>query len=226
MASRLADAHIAAQAQLRTLAEDAVRRAWRGLPGYDEPDVDRFLTAVVPVVLAAQARSVALTDAFVAQSLGRAPLGVDADEVIAGLRGPTTPEQTYRRPFVTVWTALQGRTPWADAVASGEARATASAAMDVQMAMRGALAEIQTSDPGITGWQRVADPNACEFCQLVDGAKLKSPDAMALHNGCGCGIEPLTDSFTPTPAPEGVAVHEHGELGLTLADPSHHFTAL
>jgi hypothetical protein len=48
---------------------------------------------------------------------------------------------------------------------------------------------------------------------------------MPLHNHCGCSLEPVLDDVTPTPLPEGVAVHEHGELGLVLGDPAHDFTS-
>lgn len=44
----------------------------------------------------------------------------------------------------------------------------------------------------IVGFQRVADPGACEFCQEVDGAYLKADDVMPLHNNCGCSVEPIT----------------------------------
>lgn len=45
----------------------------------------------------------------------------------------------------------------------------------------------------IVGWQRVADPGACDFCASVDGAFVKSGAALPLHDGCGCGLEPLTE---------------------------------
>lgn len=70
----------------------------------------------------------------------------------------------------------------------------------------------------------MADAGACGFCRLVDGAYLRTAVAMALHVHCGCSIEPRTAATEPSPVPGGVAVHEHGELGLTLADPAHAFT--
>ena len=107
------------------------------------------------------------------------------------------------------------------------ARATSTAAMDVQLAARATFGAVQEADDGVYGYQRVADGDACEFCQAVDGAYVKSGDAMALHNNCGCSLEPLT---VPHPRaarlPDGVAVHEHGELGPMLGDAAHDFTSL
>ncbi len=223
--SPLADAQITAQERLRALVSRGVMLRWQGLPGYDEDDVDPFVSAVVPIVLAAQRQSVSLTDAYLARALGRAPLGVDAARIIGGLRGDTTPDQTYRRPFVNVWTALAKGVPFEQAVAAGLARATATAAMDVQLAHRSALQAVQDADPRIQGWQRVADGGACDFCLALDGAFMKSADVMPLHNGCGCGLEPLEQEVTPTAAPDDVAVHEHGELGPMLGSPDHDFTS-
>lgn len=226
MASALADAHIEGQRRLRVLTAGAVARIWDELPGYDRQNVDEWLSRVLPVITTAQRGSVALTEAFIARYLERQPLGVNPGQLIgAGARNGAEPAEVYERPFVTLWSALGAGTPFEDAASKALARATSTAAMDVQLAMRGTASAVQGADAGIFGYQRVADPGACEFCSLVDGAYLKSADAMPLHNHCGCGVEPLT---APHPRaaklPSGVSVHQHGELGPVLADPAHDFT--
>lgn len=227
MASALASAHIEAERRIRVAAERAVRSIWESLPGYDRENVDEWLSKVLPVVLASQRQSVMITDAYLARALERRPLGVDSAELAASLRGPVAPGEVYERPFVTVWTALKGGTAYPDAVNAGLARATGTAAMDVQMAMRSTANAVQDVDDAIFGFQRVADPGACEFCSLVDGAYVKSADAMALHNHCGCGLEVLTSPHSlAATLPSGVAVHQHGELGPVLGSPDHDFTQL
>lgn len=217
----LADAQIAAQARLRTLAGAAALRAWQGLRSWDEEDVPRWLVLVVPLLLAVQRAAVTTTDAYVARALGRAPLGIDPLPVIDRVRGDARIPEVYRRPFVTVWSDLQAGKPFPEAVAAGGARVESMVEMDVQLAHFGALQAVQDADPVIRGWRRVADPGACEFCLLVNGAFVKRADASPLHNRCGCGLEPATEDGEPTPLPEGVAVHEHGEYGLVLGDPAH-----
>lgn len=230
MASRLAHSHIVAQARLRHLVANGVGRAWRSLPGYDERDVEAFLAQAVPLVSAGQKRSQALTEAYLAAFMGRAPLGVQP----APIRNGEDPKAVYRRPFVTVWTALQTGSKYDDAVNAGLARATSTAAMDVQLASRSAFQAVQDADEGVYGWQRVADGGACEFCQAVDGAYLKSADASPLHPACGCSLEPLT---SPHPRArylpdgrdlkrDGFAVHQHGELGAVIGSPEHSFETL
>lgn len=229
MAHPLSDAHIRGQARLRGATVAAVERLWRGMRGYERADLDEWLSAVVPAVLTAQRASVSLTDAYVARMLARQPLGVSADEIIRANRGDVVPEEVYSRPFVTVWSALGAGTLYEDAVAAGLARATGTAAMDVQMAMRASANAVQQADPSIVGYERVADAGACEFCQEVDTAFVYSADAMALHNHCGCGLEPVTRATRGQrigrKGQHGrrVAIHEHGELGAVLADPAHDF---
>ncbi len=216
-------AHIEAQRRLRELIMRAIATAWTSLAGYDRSDVPAFLATVVPLIFAGQRQAVYLSDAYVARALERQPLGVDSAAVIAQLRNGTPPTITYQRPFVTVWSRLEQHRPWQDAVVAGEHHATSAAAMDIQLAHRGALQAVNDADPQIRSWQRVADPDACAFCRLVDGAKLLSPDALPLHAHCGCGIAPRTEPADPTPLPAGVAVREHGEYGPTLGDPAHAF---
>jgi hypothetical protein len=164
-------------------------------------------------------------------ALERAPLGVDADRIVAGLRGGADPATVYERPFVTIWTALSGGTPWEKAVSQGLDRAVSAAGMDVQLAFRSTANEVGQQDDNIYGYQRVADDGACDFCMEVDGAYLKDADASPLHNNCGCGVDPLTAphpraAFLPSGASvhDTFAIHEHGELGAVLTAPDDHFT--
>lgn len=227
MPSALARAHILAGERLRRIAAQAVGAAWQGLAAYNEENVPEFLAAAVPVVVAAQRQSVSLTEAYLARSIGRRPVGVNPLDVISQLRGDTTPEDVYRRPFVTVWTSLKERGVYEQAVAAGLAHAVSSARMDVQMAMRQTMQTVQDAEPRIRGYVRVPDGGACDYCLALAGAFVKNADAMPLHNGCGCGLEPVVDDRPPvTPVPDSVAVHEHGELGPVLGDPGHDFTSV
>jgi hypothetical protein len=242
--NRLTEAHILGQQRLRETLVRAVARVWASLAGYDRKDVPAFLAVVVPLVLAAQRQSASLTDAYLARALDRRPVGIDFEQVIgAAVRGGTSPETVYERPFITTWTGLKDGKLFEDAYADGLDRATTAAATDVQLAMRATAAKVQDAD-GLFGFARRADADACPFCKLLDGAYVKRADAFPMHPHCGCGLEPLTEPhpgavklpdgtrireyqggpLVATPLPEGVAVHEHGELGPVLTDPEHHFT--
>jgi hypothetical protein len=222
----LIQVHLQAQARLRQIIFAAIASVWQGLGTYNEEDVDRFVEAAIPIVLAGQTQAVALTEAFVIRRMGLTPLGIDPAEVTgAAVRSGTPPEEVYRRPFVNVWTALGKNVPWEQAINAGEARATASAEMDIQLSSRATYGAVQRVETRIKGYRRRANGGACKFCLLVNGAFVKNADAMPLHNRCGCGLDPVMQDVAVAAPPQGVAIHQHGELGPMLADPADHFTS-
>lgn len=253
----LEEAHILAQARLRELAVQGVTTAWQSLLAYDVANVAQFLAMVVPLILAAQRQSAMLTSTFLASSLAAVPdvpptsvlpaplrpraaplpASVDLARVTgAAIRNGTPPEVVYRRPFVTVWSMLQERKPWADAVHAGLARAQASAAMDVQNTMRHTLKVVGDAEPTILGYRRVPDASACAFCKLIAGRRYLTSDLQPVHARCGCGVGVITEAnrgdFTGKSendlsiTADGVtaAVRMHGELGPLLVDGHDHFT--
>lgn len=236
-AGALTEAHIAAQERLRQFAAAGVVAAWTGLPGYDEQNVPEFLSKAVPVVDAAQRAAVSVTEAYIARAIGRRTIGVDAQRLIgAAVRNGTAPAEVYRRPFVTVWSALKDGTLYEDAVRAGLERASVAAETDVQLSMRQTLTEVARVDRTILGYRRVPDANACEFCRLVAGQRYRTDQLMPLHPRCGCSVDVITaenrHEFTGNPSNDlsvtenGVtaAVREHGELGPMLVDGADHFT--
>lgn len=243
MAKQLTYQHIAAQRRLQDTTSAAIERSFSGLGSWNDADVDRFLRQAVPIISAAQRQSTQLTDSFVAAFRQRRPLGVSPVEVGRRTRNGVLPAEVYRRPFVTLWKGLKEGRQFEDAYNAALSRATASAAMDVQLAMRETSDLIDERDDGFFGYVRVANGDACPFCEEVDGAYVKASDgfAMALHNGCNCGLEPNSEPHVGAvnlpngtevrpyqygPLNDSVAVHEHGELGPVLGNPEHDFTLL
>lgn len=235
----LAEAHIQAEARLRAAATRGVRRAWQSLGGYDESDVPDFLRLALPLILTAQRSSATITNAYLARAGGRAPLPLDFAAVTgAGARAGTPPAEVYRRPFVTVWTALAAGTAYDAAVSAGLARATSTAAMDVQLAMRETMGAVAKADPRIVGYERIPDAGACELCVMASTQRYRVGDLMPIHNHCGCGVAPIYGDSDPGPtinadrlaeARESGAepvVHEHGELGPVLGRAGDTFTQL
>ena len=224
--SALTDAQIRRQAQIRGVTVAAIQKAWDSLPGYDKSNVAEFLDLAVPLVTAAQRNAASVTNAYVGRVSGNGPSKLALSAVTgAAVRKGTSPKDVYRRPFVDVWSALKRGDAYELAVAAGRARAAGSAAMDVQLAQRATLGAVSDAQR-IRGYQRVADAGACTYCQAIDGAFVKSADAMALHNGCGCTLEPLFYDVAASPLPDDVAVNDHGELGPMLGSPDQNFTQL
>lgn len=243
MPSPLALAQIEGQRRLRLAAKRGVTNIWNALPNHDRASIDQWLSKVLPLVESAQRASVNLTQAYLARSLETQPAAIDPALLIgAAARNGTKPEEVYMRPFVTLWSELKEGKLWDEAAAMGLARATGSAATDVQLSMRETLSAVQEAEPRIYGWERNTDGAACSFCQELDGAyTFEEPGP--IHSGCGCSATPLESPhpgavklpdgtvirdfqygpLKPQPLPAGVAVHRHGELGAVLGGAGQNF---
>lgn len=198
MPQTLANTHIETQRRLRELTVRGVAQAWATLPSYDESDVPAFLAIVAPLVIAAQRQSVALTNAYLARALGRQPLPLATEDLIgAALRGGAAPAEVYRRPFVTTWTALKEGKPYDQAVRNGLERATSTAAMDVQLAMRATATDIFEADPKVIGYRRIPNSGACDLCLIAAQNRYTTGALMPIHNHCGCGVSPITAKHDP-----------------------------
>lgn len=210
----LAQAHIAQNTAIQQYAATYAAVAWLQLRSYDEEDVPKFLARVVPVILAAQRQSVAITVAYLSRAIGRRVAPVDVQQLIgAAIRTATPeviassqrglhslapdatgvpPEITYARPFVGVWSDLAKHTPWQDAVNAGRERVEGMAAMDVQNAMRHTLRAVGEAEPTILGWARAPDPDACPFCKLIAGRRYLTKELLPVHPRCRCSVIAVT----------------------------------
>lgn len=223
----LVRAHLTVQRQLRYAATSTIGRAWLGLGSWDRADVPRFVELAAPISTAAQRQSIAVTNAYLARARGASAIGLDESRLLAGVRNGANPRDVYARPFVSTWGKLKQGAPHAAAVHAGGARAMAAAAFDVQAAMRDTLVAVGDEAQEIAGYERVANANACEYCQAVDGVRFRSDDPMPLHPNCGCSVEPIfgTELGKSTRPPPEVDVVEHNEMGATLVDSEHDFEA-
>jgi hypothetical protein len=219
-----------------------IARTWRGLENYRDADIDRFVARVVPIVLGGQRRISALTDAYLATVGGvvlgtsRRPVGIPANVIAYDtLRSGSTPEEVYARAGVTVWAGLTGGLALADAINKGLARATATAATDMQLARTHTARHVFGQRDDVVGYLRVpGGGHVCELCQTASDNLYRTDDLMPIHARCSCGIEPLfagrghdpgeLDTPDATDERGAVAVHEHGELGPVLAVKGQHFT--
>lgn len=184
-----------AYAGIRARAAAAIAAAWAGLSSYDEADVAPFVDVAVPAVLAGQRQVVAVANAYLARATRTQVANLPIPTLIgSGVRGGTAPADVYRRPFVTVWTALKNDTPWEDAVKSGLERAASTAETDIALSNRAAaVAYAERSSARIIGWERVPDGDACDFCELASTQSYNTGTLLPLHSRCGCTPKPIEE---------------------------------
>lgn len=218
----------------RQAVANQVRLHWNNLPDYRDDKVEPFVNAVVPIVEAGQRRAISMTDAYVSHMLGVKPLGLDLSQLTgSAVRNGVSPFEVYARPFTSVWTSI-ATIGFSAAVLKGMNRLTSTAEMDVALSARDASRAYAGQSDRIMGWTRVADPMCCDFCQMIDGAKVASEDASPLHNNCSCTLEPIETgsdvnpsdfvSFEPGSVFDDVEIQEHGELGPVITNKHDNFT--
>lgn len=223
---------------------------------FRDVDVARFLPRAVPFVQVARRQMSALTAAYLQQSLSNLgePLRAPAKPIDTSLLRGVDAAQVYTRPFVTVRTELSvNDNEFTKALEAGEQRLEVLIRTDLQ------LAKTQTAQATLSkGSERVLykrvlrGEHDCVKCILTSTRIYSREHLLAIHPGCDCDVEPISDiaAFKAEAArvledahdlvaqnfgdeaanPSGVGysdlivTHLHGEYGPTLSRRGDHFT--
>lgn len=231
----------------RRLIRDAVSsqlgRFWGAMGSYRDADVDRFVRVAVPKVRAGQLATASVTAQYLGGSVDRA--------AVMSARN-ADPALVYRRPAVSVYTALASGAGFAQAVAEGASRLGSLLSTDMQLAHT-TQARVSMSQGGFRYYRRVlTGAENCARCAIASTQRYRSGDLMPIHPGCDCVVEPIESDSDPGQVidpdlletihseVEGfsgfqdrtgrdgyldlIVTHEHGEYGPTLAWRKDHFT--
>ena len=233
---RLADAYARQATRARAAVLTATDRAWLNLPDYRTDDIERFAKTVAPIVEAGQRTTATLTALRLAAVVkavtgktARTPAVDPSTVTTEAMRGVPALE-VYKRPGVTVWTALSNGATLTDAITQGRSRLADITATGMQLAKTHTAREVMASTPGIVGYRRVLSGSAsCELCMTAAEQTYSREDLLPIHPGCNCDVEPIIGSEDPGPDPGAsdeadVTVHEHGEIGPVLAIAGQQFT--
>lgn len=216
--------------RLRDAATRAVEMAWSGLASWREQDVQVFLDQVLPVVTGSVEAMATMTDAYLsallADMVGTVALGGQARGGYPRLG--VTPEQVYRRPFLTTWTALAKGVPFDRAAQAGRARASSLVATDLQLAKRDASQARLAKEKRVVGYRRVlVGSKSCGLCALAASQRYRKAKLMPVHPGCNCAVAPIVGDQDPghiidTHAVRDLDALEAGDVQtLDTLDPLH-----
>ncbi|WP_431784336.1 hypothetical protein [Streptomyces chumphonensis] len=195
----LTERYDALSTSLRDRVIGFVLSAFDSLGSYRDADAAAFIERVLPVVLGAQQQMGAITDAYlsamIADMLGgaSAPAGVALDEALRG----TPPDEVYRRPFATAWTALSEDKPYTQAVAEGRNRLLSITETDLQLARTHAARETMTRRGARFFRRRLSGSKSCALCVIASTQRYRVEKLMPIHPGCHCKPEPLPDGRDP-----------------------------
>ncbi|MFJ9740823.1 hypothetical protein [Streptomyces sp. NPDC101166] len=167
---------------------------------YRDEDADAFVEQILPVVLGAQQQMGALTDAYLSAMVGdmfgggAAAAGVRIPDAIRGV----APEEVYRRPFVTVWTALSNGKSMTEAVRQGQSRLTSITGTDLQLVRTEATRQVLAADNRVQFYRRVLRGSYnCAMCVIASTQRYRKERLMPIHPGCDCGTKPLPEGQDP-----------------------------
>lgn len=250
MASPL-DVYLAATGRLRANLLRVVLEAFRRPGSWDRADAEAFTSFVVPVVRGAQQQMAALTDRYIADTVGADPVGVRLPEDLRGVDAAVV----YERPYIQLWSELKNGKEFEQALEAAERRLESLAATDLQLAKTHASASaVGGHGERIVGYRRVPEgAYSCALCLIASTQRYRRGDLMPIHPACDCSVAPILGGADPghvidpgllervhdAVAAAGYQVdrggrvadyrqliitHEHGELGPTLGWRGQTFT--
>lgn len=162
---------------------------WGSMGSWRDADVDRFVSAILPRVLAGQRTVAGLTDAYLAALTGASAVGV-VD--LTGLRGDVDAAEVYRRPATTLYTKLAEGQALPAALSAATARLADIVRTDLQLAMTH-QARASMRGGGAGGFRRtLTGAENCALCAIASTQRYRRGDLLPMHPGCDCGVEPLT----------------------------------
>ena len=160
------------------------QKAWDALDNYDESAIDDLIAATLPPMSAVRSSSIRQAAGYYTVLAGVKPPPIAVAEISA--------VPNMREPFISVWQALASGQPFEAAVSIGRSRLEAVTANLANTSAR-QTGDVFVAKAGLTvhGWQRITDPGACDWCQMVAENTYDSADSADFgHDRCGCTAAP------------------------------------
>lgn len=166
-----------------------VETYWGRMGSWRDADVDRFLDAVTPRIMAGRLAVANLTDAYLARTLEREPVGaID----VTTLRNGAPIEEVYRRPAVTLYNELSNGKSFPAALTAATARLVGMVGTDLQLSMQHQARASMGNAKGVEAFRRtLTGRENCALCMIASTQRYWKKDLLPIHPGCDCGVEPL-----------------------------------
>ena len=182
--------------EVRRRVEAFARTMWGNAGSWRDSDIDRLVRLITPRVQAGQIRTAQLTAVYLASletiRTGQKVTPVPVDrELILTARGVPA-EDVYRRPAVTMYTALAGGQPMADALQMGITRLTSLVATDHQLAKTHQARSSLTAGGHEYMRRTLTGRENCAMCAIASTQRYRVQELLPIHPGCDCGVDTLT----------------------------------
>lgn len=174
-----------------------------GLDNWRDLDYEQYLRLLQPRLDGVKIQAGRLQAAYYAEmalltNQAFTPVAVTAATVSSGALRGVGLDEVYRRPFVTLYTALsQGKTV-TEAVAEGAARAFSLGSTDVKLSTTHSGRAVRGNNNNIVGYRRVLSGGKnCALCVIASTQRYTVTELQPIHPGCSCGEEPIYGDFDP-----------------------------
>lgn len=195
----LTDAYMRQSTELRDRVLAFVMALWAASVSLRDEDVQRLIQRILPVVQGGMKQTARLTGAYVlrlASLSGVDAAPVDVSEEVVDYRG-VAPEEVYRRPAVTVYTALAAGQAFSRARDAGLARLRSIVTTDIQQA-RNRQARAAYSETGFDYTVRtLSGAENCALCVIASTQRYSLSELQPIHPGCDCGERGVTAGRDP-----------------------------
>lgn len=195
--ARISRAHHRQYLAVQSSTADLVGAAWTKHKPLDDLSTSKFLAAVESIVGGALLETAALAVGFM--SANDILLGF-ASELIPSkpqIRGGRSVSEVYRRSVYQARRQIAAGASYDDAMRSGMARARQTAATDVSLANRQAIADAAPGRPWVVGYRRVLTSVSCAFCATASTQRYRTADLHPLHPGCDCDVAEIIGTNDP-----------------------------
>lgn len=168
------------------------------LKSYRGQDVDRWLSAAIPIVNESQSTIAEIADiAFDAEIY--ALLGdvssdpIDLSLVTGGaLRNGVPPEEVYARAFKPVWQGTGNGLDLQESVAHGVSRLSEMFQLDSERVIDHVAIEKFANENRIVGYKRVlSGAHNCALCILASTQVYHKRELKGIHPNCKCTVRPV-----------------------------------
>lgn len=187
--------------QVRLRVENFARTAWLTAGSWRDDDIDRLVRLIVPRVQAGQVQTAQLTAAYLA-ALMTARTGATVAavpvvrEIVTTARGVAAAE-VYRRPAVTMYTALAKGALVSAAIDQGAQRLSSLVATDMQLA-KTTQARRSLAGSGFKFMRRtLTGRENCALCAIASTQRYRVQELLPIHPGCDCGIDTVEAGRDP-----------------------------
>jgi hypothetical protein len=174
-----------------------------GLDNWGDPDYERYLALLQPRLDGVKIQAARLQAAYYAEMAALTgqtftAVSVSSSTVSTQILRGVGLEDVYRRPFVTLYTALSKGKTVSDAVSEGAARAFSLGSTDVKLSTTHTGRSVRGGNNNIVGYRRVLSggPN-CALCVIASTQRYTVDQLQPIHPGCSCGEEPIYGQFDP-----------------------------